>query len=160
MNPRRVQEAPQEHSSWTQEASKGSNLIPSRHPRRPEDLRTCSPRAFQLQTGPNLEFDDPTTLFESLERSGRPAGVQVGAHIGCTEAKLELRRACWRPNRLEQCSQCRLYRSKWRPRDQGGQYRQLYRAQLGVQETRLDSTDGCTEANLAVLKLLSSASSG
>ena len=56
VEPKKDPRGAQEASSWTQEASKSSNLSPRRHPRRPEELRNCSPRAFQLHKGPNLEF--------------------------------------------------------------------------------------------------------
>ena len=59
---------------------------------------------------------------------------QFEAHFGRTEPKLALRRPSWSPNRLGQCSQCRLYKARWRPR--------------GVQEARVGSTDGCTEPKL------------
>ena len=95
-------------------------------------------------------FDDPTTLFKGLERCGRAAEEQVGAHFGCAESKLELRRPPWSPNRLGQCSQCRQYKEKLRPGGQGG----MYRAQLGAQEARVGSTDRCTETNLDVLHKL------
>ena len=40
-----------------------------------------------------LSFDD----FAGQECSGRAAAGQVGAHVGCAEPNLELRRPSWRP---------------------------------------------------------------
>ena len=111
LGPRGAQEAP----SWAQEASKRSNLSPKTCEIAVQDHLNCK----KARTS---NFDDPTTLFEGLERSGGAAEGQVGAHFGCAESKLELRRPPWSPNRLGQCSQYRQYRAKWRPGGQGGMY--------------------------------------
>ena len=86
---------------------------------RPKTCEIAVQNHLNCKKARTSNFDDPTTLFQGPERSGRSAEGQVGAHFGCAESKLELRRPPWSPNRLGQCSQCRLYKAKWlkrRPR--------------------------------------------
>ena len=78
-------------------------------------------RAFEGQNMKTSNFDDPTTLlkgFLCIRRAlGKPKWSPSGAwsqlvglldsRFGSSEAKLELRRPSWSPNRLGQCSQCR-----------------------------------------------------
>ena len=54
------------------------------------NVENCIPGPLDMQKARTSNFDDPTTLFEGLERCGRAAEGQVGAHFGCAESKLEL----------------------------------------------------------------------
>ena len=161
-SPRGVQEAPKRLQVEPKRRPRGSKLSPRGLQELQVEPKKASKKARRATKGQSnntstaqkaktLIFNDPTTLFEGLERSGRAAEGQVRAHFAYAENKLELRRPRWSPNRLGKCSQCRLYRSKWRPRGQGWLHGRLCRAQRGAQEGRVDSTDGRTGHILASL---------
>ena len=65
------------------------------------NCETAVQEHFNCKKARTSKFDVPTTLFKGLECSGSAAGGHVGAHFGCLEAKLELRRpsyAAWTVN--------------------------------------------------------------
>ena len=106
-----------------------------------EGLKSCQiavQEHLHCKRARTSNLHDPTALFEGLERSGRAAGGQVRGHFAAWRAKLRLEDGLNRqvepnrsPNRLGQCDQCRLYRTKWRSRGQAAQHKRLYRAHLG-----------------------------
>ena len=52
-----------------------------------DGLRSFDLAYLNSQKAKTSIFDDPTTLFEGPDRSGRATGGQVGDHFGCMEAK-------------------------------------------------------------------------
>ena len=104
--PRGVQEAPKRLQVQPKRRPRGSKLSPRCLEEFQVEPKKASEKARRATKGQSdntstaqkaktLIFDDPTTLFKGLERSGRAAGGQAGAHFGCVEAKLELRRPSW-----------------------------------------------------------------
>ena len=55
-----------------------------------DGLRSFDLAYLNSQKAKTSIFNDPTTLFEGPDRSGRATGGQVGDHFGCMEAKLHL----------------------------------------------------------------------
>ena len=97
-SPRSVQEAPKTLQVEPKRHPRGSKLSPrglqelqvepkkaSKKPRRA--AKGQSNNTSTAQKAKTLIFDDPTTLFEGPDRSGRATGGQVGDHFGCMEAK-------------------------------------------------------------------------
>ena len=89
----------QVESKTLQEAPKRLQVGLQRRPREVQELQNSSPSAIGQQTAPPCKkvFLRKIDDFAGPERSGRAAAGQVGAHVGCAEPNLELRRPSWSP---------------------------------------------------------------
>ena len=129
----------------------GGQAWPSAIPKRPCKVEV-EPKSFQV-----------AKTRKSSSRAGESSTLRVARapKIDPRSAKLHLEcglESQVEPKRRQVALGVRLGRPSWSSEGQDGLHRRVYRAQLGVQEARVGSTDGCTGHILASRRRWSPAS--